>query len=68
MDMFNYNGNIGFTAVSRLEHFRPIDAPLPPEWFLAAKPNIKYPVIDTDMDDELLTHAQLAAFERVRQR
>lgn len=67
MDMFNYNGNIGFTTVSRLEHFRPIDAPLPPEWFLAAKPNIKYPAIDTDMDDELLTHAQLAAFERVRQ-
>ena len=67
LDMFNFNENIGFATVSRLEHFKPIDAPLPPQWFLAAKPNIAYPAIDTDLDDEPLTHTQKAAFERVRQ-
>jgi hypothetical protein len=50
-----------------LEPFKPIDAPLPPEWFLTAKPDIKYPAIDTDLDDAPLTRAQRAAFERVRQ-
>ena len=69
MEMFNYNGNIGFTTVSKLEHFTPIDAPLPREWFLAAKPDIEYPAIDTDMDDDHpLTGKQQAAFERVRRR
>jgi len=67
LDMFNFNGNIGFTTVSRLDHFSPVDAPLPPEWFLAARPDIKYPAIDTDMDDEPLTPTQQASFERVRQ-
>jgi len=67
LDMFNFNGNIGFTAVSKLEHFRPIDAPLPPEWFVATKPRIRYPAIDSDFDDKPLTGAERAAFERVRQ-
>jgi hypothetical protein len=66
LDMFNYRGNIGFTTVSQLEHFTPIDAPLPREWFLAAKPHIKYPGIDTDMDDEPLSNAERAEFEQVR--
>jgi len=67
MDMFNFNGNIGFTTVSKLEHFRAIDAPLAPEWFVAAKPRIKYPAIDIDLDDKPLSGAERAAFERVRQ-
>jgi hypothetical protein len=56
---------IGFTTISRLERFKPIDAPLPPQWFLVSKPDIKYPAIDTDLEDAPLTRAQRATFERV---
>jgi phospholipase C len=68
LDMFNFSGNLGFTAVSKLEHFAPIGAPLPPEWFLAEKPHIKLPAIDSDLDDEPLKGADLARFDRFRQR